>query len=221
MSDVFREVDEDLRRDRASEVWKRHGSKLIAGAFAIVLSVGGWRVYETYQQKERAAFGASFDAALAEIAPEKPESLASLTALAQKNAGAYAQLAKFRLASELANSAKDEAGRVNAVSAFDALAQEASLPAAWRELAKIRAAFLLVDSAPLADLEARLLPLTEAKQGFRHSAREALALAFYRANAMDRALSMLEQVILDPESPTGLRQRAELMLALVRSGPKP
>lgn len=219
MSDIFREVDEEVRRDKATEYWKKHGGKLIAGAIAIVLAVAGWRFYNEYTFRERAALGASFDAAIAEADAGKSDALAGLTALAEKKSGTYPALARFRLAGELARTAKDDAGRANAVSAFDALAADASLPAEWRDLARLRAGFFLVDSGTFDEVEKRLGPLSAPSQIFRHSAREGIALSAYRTGKLDKALDALQAIILDTEAPATLRQRAEILLNVVRSGP--
>ncbi|MCA2000187.1 MAG: tetratricopeptide repeat protein [Hyphomicrobiales bacterium] len=221
MSDIFREVDEEVRRDKALEYWKRHGAKFALAALAIVAAVAGWRVYDTYTFEERAARGARFESAIAEIAAGRAEGNAGLTALAGERDGSYPALARFRLAGELAASARDEAARANAVSAFDALAADAGLPALWRELAKLRAAFILVDHGDFAEVERRLAPMSAPGQPFRHSAREGIALAAYRTGQADKALDALQAIILDSEAPAALRQRAELLLAVVRAGGAP
>lgn len=219
MSDVFHEVEEELRRDKATELLKRHGSKLLGVALAIVLGVGGWRLYESYMFKERSADGAAFESALADLNAGKPEGATALTALAAKKSGAYPALARLRLASDLAAKAKDDASRADAVSAYDAIAADAALPAELRDFAKLRAAYALVDHAPYADIEKRLMPLADKDGAYRHSAREGIALAAYRAGQFDKALDALQAIILDTDAPAGLRQRAELLLAVVRSGP--
>jgi len=221
MSDIFKEVDEEVRRDKATEYWNKHGSKMIGAAVAIVLAVAGWRFYDDYQFKERAAMGASFESALAEAATANKDNLAGLSALAEKKAGTYPALARFRLASEIAAKAKDGTERANAVSAFDSIANDSAIPADWRDLAKIRAAFILVDSGTYEDVEKRLSPLVTADGVWRHSAREGIALAAYRAGKFDKAMDALQAIILDAESPAGVRQRAEVLLAVVRSGPVP
>lgn len=221
MSDIFREVDEEIRRDKALEFWKAHGSKLIAAALVIVLGVAGWRIYDHYTFQERAALGANFESAIAEATnagSPTADANAALTALAEKKAGTYPALARFRLAGELARAAKDDAARANAVSAFDALAQDQASPALWRDLAKLRAALILVDHGPFEEVERRLSPMTAPGQPFRHSAREAIALAGYRTGQLDKALDALQAIILDAEAPPSLRQRAELLLRVVRSG---
>lgn len=218
MSDLFREVDEEIRKDKAAELWAKHGTKLMLAATLIIAGVAGWQAYTRYEFSQRAALGAAFEAAMTEANAEKPEAAASLTALAEGKTGTYPALARFRLASDLARKAKDDAGRKDAASAFDALAKDATLPAEWKELASLRAAYVLLDDAPFAEIEARLTPLMAAGKPFRHSAREALALAAWRVNNQDRALDTLQQIILDTETPQNMRQRAEAMLAVVRAG---
>lgn len=218
MSDIFREVDEEVRRDRAAEIWKQHGTKILAFAFAIVAGVGGWRAYETWSFRERAALGTRYEQAIAEASAGKPEALASLTALAEAKAGAYSQLARFRLAGELAAKATDDAARANAVSAFEALANDAAMPGEWRDLARLRAAYVRIDHAPLAEIESRLQPLAAPGAPFRHQAREGLALAAWRNGDMTKAMDAVQAIILDADSPAGLRQRAELLLSVIRAG---
>ncbi len=219
MSDVFREVDEEIRRDKATEFWKQHGGKLIVGAVVIVAAVAGWRFYEHRTLQQSAAAGASFEQAIADTSSGKPDALAALGSLAEQKTGTYPALAKFRLATELARTATDDAGLANAVSAFDALAKDATLPAEWRDLAQVRAALLLVDKGPFEEVEKRLSPMTGPAQVFRHSAREGIALAAYAAGRFDKALDALQAIILDSEAPQSLRQRAELLLSVVRAGP--
>ena len=51
MTDVFREIEEAIREDRAKELWQRYGNWIIAGAVALVIAVGGY----TYWRSHRAA----------------------------------------------------------------------------------------------------------------------------------------------------------------------
>jgi hypothetical protein len=184
-----------------------------------IASVAGWQFWQAQQFKERAALGAAYEAAIAQANGEKPEAQAALTALSQGKTGTYPILARFRLASELAAAAKDAPALTNAVSAFDALADDSSSPADWRELARLRAGLLLVDAAPFAEVEKRLAPLISGTATFRHSAREGLALSAWKHGETAKALDAVQAIILDADTPQGLRQRAELLLAVIRSGP--
>ena len=99
---------------------------------------------------------------------------------------ATASLARFREAAELVRT--DQAA---AVKAYDALAADSSLGRALQDLAAVRAGLLLVDTAPLADLNARLEPLTTRDRTFRHTARELLALGAWRTGDQAAAQALV------------------------------
>jgi hypothetical protein len=62
--DVFREVDEEVRREQLKKLWDRYSIYLIALAVLIVAAIGGWRGYEYWVAKKAAAAGADFEAAM-------------------------------------------------------------------------------------------------------------------------------------------------------------
>ena len=52
MADIFKEVDEELRRDNFAKLWKKYGRAILGLALAIVLAVAGvqgWRAYDLDQ----------------------------------------------------------------------------------------------------------------------------------------------------------------------------
>ena len=123
-------------------------------------------------------------------------------------------LARFRLAGEL--------GRQNAengASAFDALAADASVPALWKDLARLRAAWLRLDTAEAAPLRQAVEPLAVPTNAWRHSARELLGLSGLKAGDMDYAGRWFDQIAADRETPAALRQRLAVYTALVAGGP--
>ena len=63
MSDIFREVDEEVRRDQFKKLWERYGIFIIALAVLFVAAVGGWRGYQWWQAKQAAVSGAAFNSA--------------------------------------------------------------------------------------------------------------------------------------------------------------
>jgi hypothetical protein len=84
-----------------------------------------------------------------------------------------------------------------------------------QELAKIRAASLLVDTAPYSDMLQRLEAETAPEAAFRHTARELLALSAWRAKDTTAARKWLDLIANDAETPPGLRSRAEALQALL------
>jgi hypothetical protein len=214
MSDIIREVDEELRREQLQKLWQRYGVYVIGAALVVVLGVAGWRGWEWYQSREAAKAGARFETAL-ELAEgnKRGEADQILAALAREAPSGYALLARFRAAAELA-----EHDKAAGAAAYDALANDTSIEPSLRDLAKVRAALALVDTASAAEIAGRLDPLIATNSPFRPSAREVLGLARFRTGEAEAARKLFTDILTDPETPPTMRSRAQLMLALLASG---
>ncbi|BCJ90825.1 hypothetical protein IZ6_15600 [Terrihabitans soli] len=210
MSDIFNEIEEDLRRERMNRLWKRYGPVLVGAAVLIVVGVSGWRAYDWYSAKQAQEAGARYDAAIAlSTSGNAKEAEVALEALAKDAPAGYAILSRFRAATEL--STTDKAA---AAARFEAIAQDISVPALLRDLARIRAALALVDTGSQADVASRVEPLAANGNAWRHSAREILALAAWKAGNLDDTRRWAEELIVDPETPPGARARGQLLLDL-------
>lgn len=211
MSDIFNEVDEEVRRERLKQFWDRYNIFIIAAALVIVIGVGGWRAWQWWDQKQAAEAGAAYEAAARLAAEGKPdEAIAAFERVAQTGTSGYRQLARIREATEL--SAKD---RPAAIRTYDALARESGLGQPLQDLLSIRAALLLIDTAPYEDIRQRLEPLAAEDRPFRYTARELLAMSAWRAGDTAAARRWTDMVMLDPNAPAGTRARVETIAALL------
>jgi hypothetical protein len=216
VSDIFREVDEEVRRDQLKKLWDRWGNAVVALAVLIVLGIGGWRAWDWWESKKAQEAGAAFESALALAqAGKHEEAEAAFAKVAAGSPGGYRILARFREAAEL--SVRDRAA---AAKAFDALAADGTVGRTLQDLAAVRSGLLLVDTASLADMQKRLEPLTAPDRPYRHSARELLALSAWRAGDMKAARQWTDMIITDNETPSGTRSRAEMLMALSDSDRK-
>jgi hypothetical protein len=216
VSDIFREVDEEVRREQLTKLWQRYGNYLVALCILIIAGVGAWRGYEWWQAKQAAQSGAAFEQAvmLAE-AGKHQEAEAAFAKLAADGTTGYRVLARLRQAAELAPT--DSKG---AVAAYDDIAGDKNAGRVVQDLAAVRAGYLLVDSVPYSDLRARLEPLTAADRPFRHSAREILALSAWKSGDMTAARQWTDAIMTDPQSPSGTRSRAEVLSELIAANSK-
>jgi hypothetical protein len=98
---------------------------------------------------------------------------------------------------------------------YDDIAADRSVGAPEQELARIRAAGLLLETASYPSMLQRLEPSTAPDATFRHSARELLALSAWRANDTAAARKWLDLIANDGETPPSLRSRAEALQALL------
>ena len=210
MSDIFREVDEEVRREQLQKLWERHSGLIILVAALILIAVGGWRGYEWWDAKQAGESGAAFEAAITLADDNKhSEAQAAFAKIATDGTSGYRLLARFREAAELG--VTDQAA---AVKAYDALRADSSIGPALQDLAAVRAGLLLVDTAPLAELNTRLEPLTAPGSTFRHTARELLAFGAWRNGDQAAAKRWIDMITTDDNTPPGTRTRIEVLIAL-------
>jgi hypothetical protein len=98
---------------------------------------------------------------------------------------------------------------------YDEIAADRSVAAPEQDLAKVRAAGLLLETASYPSMLARLEPATGPAAAFRHTARELLALSALRANDTAAARRWLDVIAADGETPPSLRSRADAIQALL------
>ena len=167
MSDIFNEIDEELRGDQMRKLWDKYSGLLLAVAILIVVGVAGFRGWDYYQDQKARAAGDKYLAAL-DLSKKGDYAGAAeaLKAVASESAG-YAILARLRQAGELALAGKQP----DALAAYDALARDGSLPAIYKRLAAIRAAELAIDSEDRPAFDQRLAPLLAPGEPWRHPAR--------------------------------------------------
>ena len=210
MADIFREVDEEIRREKLQQLWERHSNLIVSVALLIVLAVAGWRGYEWWEGKKAAESGAQFEAAI-QLAEDgkQAEAQAAFAKVAQDGSSGYRILARFREAAETAKTDPAAAAKL-----YASLAADSSLDRTLRDLAAVREGLILVDTAPLAEMTTRLEPLTTADRPFRHTARELLALSAWRNGDTAAAKRWLDLIATDAETPSGTRARMEVLMTL-------
>ncbi len=216
MADIFHEVDEEVRREQLKKLWDRYSIVLIAAAVLIVAGIAAWRGYEYYVTKQAAEIGARFEDAvtLAEQG-KQAEAEAAFAKIATDAPQGYRVLARFRAAAALAQTKPSDGAK-----AYDALAADGALGALWQDLAAVRAGLLLVDTAPLADMQKRLDPRAEPGRPYRHTAREMLALSAWKNNDAAAAKRYIDMIAADAETPPGTRSRVDVLSALIAANGK-
>ncbi|SDH45796.1 MULTISPECIES: tetratricopeptide repeat protein [Bradyrhizobium] len=211
MSELFDEVDEDVRRDQLKKLWEQYSIYIIAGALLIIASVGGWRGYEYVEARKAAEAGAAFDKAVElSEASKHTEAEAAFADLAARGPAGYRVLARLRMATEVASRDAPAAAKL-----FDEIAADRSVGVAAQDLARIRAAQLLLETATYPNMKERLEAAAAPGATFRHTARELLALSAWRANDAAATRQWLDLIANDGETPPSLRSRAEALQALL------
>lgn len=211
MADIFQEVDEEVRRDRAVALWKRYGTYVLAAAVVLVAATAGWSAWRYYMDEQRHAASTRFTEAM--ILANQGENDAAARVFAEVAAeapGGYAVLARMEEAALKAR-AGDRAG---AVAIYDRVAADSGAPQALRDVAVLLSAMQASGEADPGAVAERLAPLA-AEGPWRHLARELQAALALRAGDRDRAKTILKQIAEDPGVPAGVKARSgELLAAL-------
>jgi hypothetical protein len=211
VSELFNEVDEEVRRDQLKKLWDQYSIYIVAGALLIIVAVGGWRGYQYLEAKKAAEAGAAFDKAV-ELSEQNKhaEAETAFIDLAAKAPSGYRVLARLRAAAEAGNRDPQAAAKM-----YDDIAADRSVGAAEQDLARVRAAGLLLETSSYPDMLTRLESAAAPGSTFRHTARELLALSAWRANDATAARKWLDLIANDGETPPSLRSRAEALQALL------
>lgn len=212
MSDIFQEVEDDLRAERARRLAQKWGGVALAAALAVLAATGGWQAWRWWQAREAAAAAASY-LALGRQAEAAGADLAAIgdgfAALGREAPAGYRALAGLRAAALKAESG-DLAG---ALALWNRIAADSGTDPLYRDLATLLAVSHAVDSGDPAELAARLAPLLAEGHPWRASAREAAALLAIRRGQAAEARRMLEALAADQAAPPGLRERAQRLAA--------
>jgi hypothetical protein len=215
--DFFREVDEAVRQDRYKELWDKYGVFALVAAALIVAGVAGFKVWFFWQERKAQQAGTEFSQAVVQLdSGDAAKARDALNSLAEIGPAGYRVLSRFQLAA-----AEAQAGNTDkAVALYDALATDSSTDDILKGLATIQAATLRLDTADYAEMERRLKGLIEQGSPWRYSARELLGLSAYRLNNISSAEKQFSALIADQGTPQNLRERADMMLALIVGVPQ-
>ena len=210
MSEIFREVDEDVRKDQALRAWSTYGRFVIGTVVAVILVTAGFQFWEYTSTNKNEEDGEKFVAALNVARGGRPALAAEKFAAVAEEAGAgIATMSLLQRAAAMA-----EAGDFRgAVTLYDLIAEDSGADQTLRDLARLLGAQHLVKIEPRAVVDDRLAPLVGPSNPWRFSAIEISGLAALKAGDVAGARESFERLADDPLAPQGIRSRAAELLA--------
>ena len=213
MSDIFREIDEELRRDNLLKLWSRYGRYIIAIAVFALVVAGGFVAWRDHQLSERRAQSTRYAGALTLAREGKEADAVKVFAAIAHEGGGYAILAAFEEAALLAKSGDREA----AAAAYDRVAAASEFDPDLRGLAVLLSVMQRMPEADAQTTIDRLAPLTASGNPWRPSAIELTALARLKLQDKSGALALFKSLADDPATPQSLRARAAEMATALAS----
>jgi hypothetical protein len=213
VSDIFREIDEELRRDNLLKLWSRYGRYIIAIAVFALVVAGGFVAWRDHQLSERRAQSTRYAGALTLAREGKEADAVKVFAAIAHEGGGYAILAAFEEAALLAKSGDREA----AVAAYDRIAAASEFDSDLRGLAVLLSVMQRMPEADAQTTIDHLAPLTASGNPWRPSAIELTALARLKLQDKSGALALFKSLADDPATPQSLRARAAEMATALTS----
>lgn len=217
MVDFIEEVEEQLRSDRYRAIARKSWpwfAALVAAVVVAFLAVWG---YGAWRDRNIAQASVAYDKALTELAQgDQTGAYNDFGPIAQSGPAGYRMLSLMQQGNIRLGAGKAS----DAAALFDRAAQAAP-NSMLHDLASLRAALALLDTAPLPQLQTRLTPLIGENKPFDLQAREALAMAKLAAGKTAEARSDFNALTLTLGVSQAMRARAEAAIALIDSGEVP
>jgi hypothetical protein len=212
--DFVEEVEEQLRSDRYRGFARRAWPWFLAALVAVVV---GWLAawgYNTWRDRNIGRASIAYDKAITTFAQgDQTGAYTALDAIGKSGPAGYRTLALLQQANMRLQAGK----AADAVALYDSAANAAP-NAILGDLARLRAAQALLDSAPYPQLETRLKALVGDRKPFDLEAREALAMAKLEAGQLAAAKSDFSALTLTLGVTQSMRARAEAAIGLIDSG---
>ena len=210
---LFREIDEDIRRERYAKLWRQYGSYLITALVLLLAVIAGYSIWQERSTAQRARAAEQFSAAL-QLANKDPTAAeAQLRALASDGPSGYAMLAALQRAALLA---KDDGQAAR--TAYQGVQRSASNPM-YRDVAVLLEVMVALQRETLPidvdALQAKLQPLALDSNPWRFSARELMALLAWKSGHSAEARTQLDALVADPQTPAAMRERAQQIMAQI------
>jgi hypothetical protein len=213
VSDIFREIDEELRRDNLLKLWSRHGRYIVALVVLVLLIAGGIVAWRNHQLSERRAQSMRYSSALSLVREGKDAEAAKVFALVAQEGGGYATLAAFEEAEMLGKSGDHKA----AAAAYDRIAATGGFDPVFRQLATLLSVMQeLPDTDPHSVID-RLAPMTSPGNPWRSTTLELTAAVRLQAGDKSGALEVYKTLADDLAAPQGTRARAAEMATALAS----
>ncbi len=214
MVDFVEEVEEQLRSERYATFARLYLPWFAALLLAVVVGWLGVWGYDTWRHRNIGAASLAYDKALTALASgDQAGAYDGLGQIAKDGPAAYRTLALMQQANIRLAAGKSDA----AAGLFDAAAKAAP-NSILKDLASLRAAQALIDTAPYPQVETRLKPLMAEKRPFALQARELLAMAKLQAGQVQEARGDFNALVLTLGVTPGMRSRAQSAIALIDSG---
>jgi hypothetical protein len=209
---VFREIDEELRRERLAKIWDKYGTLIVGAIAAFILLIAGSIWWQNQQTLKRQAAGDQFIKALRDVAKKDTEKADTVfKALIENSPEGYEIMSRLHLAANLA--AKGQTGEAEIL--YKKVTLNPSADKILRDYAKLNLAILQLDGATYDETLKALGEFTKAGAIWQGTANEVVALAAYKEGKYNEAKTHFNDILTNKSTPSALKRRAQIMLDVI------
>ena len=208
MADIFDEIDEELKQDRAKELWTRYGKFVIAAAAAVVIGVGASQGFSAWTRSQ-----AETAANLYQQALTSDDNVAALESRIGDLTDGYAMLGRFQIAAGQAKAGDTAAAEAG----YLAISNDTKVPQLYRDAALLMSVMNAPEGADAGDLQQRVAPLADGAGPWKGLALELSAAIDLQQGQTEAALAKLEAIVALAETSPELRQRAARLVDILKS----
>lgn len=210
----FREVDDELRRDKAEDFFRRYGKLLIVAIVLLLVAAGAYLWWQNAKSERAGLNGEVMAQALADVAGgsvSEPKGRAALEQLAKTGNDGYQVTARLALADTMLAAGDAKA----AAAAYGAIADDDDAPQPFRDLATVRRTVTEYETLPPGTVRARMQNLAVPGNPWFGSAGELVALSWLKEGKNAQAGQVFAQLAKDSQVPETIRSRAVQMAGIL------
>jgi len=200
-----REVDENLRRDRLRDFFKENTGWLIGAVILFLAASGGMIWYQQHREnlaqehaEQLAKIYKDIGVGNTSKVPQELDDLSNSSSKAVRVSALFTRAA-FAL---------QQSDNKLAIATYKKIADDSSLPQAYRDAALIRQTALEFDQLDPQQVIARLQPLAKPESAWFGSAGEMTALALIKQGKKQEAGQLFATIAKDKDVPQSLRDRS-------------
>lgn len=207
----FREVDDAVRQDRLTSLWRRFGRWIVLLVIAGLAAFGGWLYWTHYSREQSGEVAEQAQDVLRSLAAGNAPDEEKLKALAAADQPGYRGMTTLVQAAAAARKGDIK----GAARLYGEIAANQELARPYRDLGTIRQVALTFDTMQPQQVVDRLKPLAVEGGPWFGSAAEMTAIAYMKMGKKELAGPLFGAIAKDPQAPATLRSRAGQMAGLL------
>jgi hypothetical protein len=208
MSDLLREIDEELQREHMAALWHKYKIPTLGFIALLVLGTASYSAWQDHKIATATKRSVALSTVLGTTTMTDPQKSEAFLAFATSNAGSgQAALARMAAINALLRDHKTAA----AVQELDVLANDATAPSIARDYARLSKISVQFEQADPAQLRQQLAPLAADGQPWRYMARLLQGALLAKTGEPKMAQAVFGTLAEDQAAPTTLREQAKIL----------